>query len=65
MKIIKLNGIGKNGDKIIYVNANEILFLEVQDKNDILYTMVVIVGGGMSFEVKQSPAEIIELIKKA
>jgi hypothetical protein len=64
MKIIK-SGIGDNGNNIIYVNANEILFLEVQDENDELYTMVVIIGGGISFKVKQTPDEIIELIKKA
>ena len=64
MKIIELTQSHSGQHKPIWLNANQISYLQVAYKTDETFTMIYIRSGN-TFGVMETPEEIIELIKNA
>jgi len=61
---IKLDTIEENEDGSIIINANNISSIRRLNYNDIVQTMVLMIGGER-FGVHQMPEEIVEMIEHA
>ncbi len=63
-QFIKLDTIEETEDGSIIINANNISSIRRLNYNDIVQTMILMVGGER-FGVRQMPEEVVEMIEHA
>ena len=60
---IKLNSLEETEDSVVTVNANNISTIKRVNYNDVVQTMVMMIGGER-FGVSDTPEELLEQIEK-
>lgn len=61
---IKLNGIDETEDKTVTVNADNISSIRRINYNDVVQTMITMMGGER-IGVEETPQDILDMVEKA